>query len=174
MNTALPCDLPGVDSLTFVFFPQRAPLGPIWLLRSPTLTTPSSITCRRVFLSFCFFIVFHKNHMFPFFFWLLWAFFFLPCTSMLSSIFCIAVRKHSTAQFNQPAQNRKPSTCRSEYDHASMQTALARAHVVQHLHSTLSLKTNKDIGICPAYQNIQLLTQHWFSARSVCVQLRSQ
>ena len=57
---------------------------------------------------------------------LLWAFFIVPCTSMLSSsIYSVPQdRQDSIAQRDQLAQSRKASACRSECDIASKQTEI--------------------------------------------------
>ena len=77
----------------------------------------------------------------------------------------------SATQRYQPAQSRKKSTCRSECDNTKEADRVREnQHIyVEHLYSTLSYHNGRRIEICPAYKNMQLLTQRCCDPRRICL-----
>ena len=80
-------------------------------------------------------------------------------------------RKHSTAQHNQPAQNRKASTCRSKCDNASKQTEWATVSTCRRAFTQHAFSNRRGNRICPAYKNLQVLAQRWCFARRIYLSL---
>ena len=81
-------------------------------------------------------------------------------------------RTASTAQYSTAQSTRassKTSTCRSERDNAGKETELARASMSSSIYTARCVfKTNKEIQICSASNNIQPTKQlRWCDARRV-------
>ena len=131
--------------LIFVFLPQQASLAPLWPLRASTWTTPSSITCRRAFVLFSFFLeesYFSNTEYFVFLGLFL-------CVNTGWRACCRRASTASTVQHNaiSPVRSSKASICRSERDNANKQTEFGESqHIMEHFYSSLcmfSKRTNK-------------------------------
>ena len=101
-------DLFIADFLSFVFLPQRVPLAPLWPLRAPARTTPSS-TYYLPAEGFFVFQPFLKEPSFLFFFFLCTFLFFSLYRSTFRRVERLSQAKYNTAQHSAitPAQSSK-------------------------------------------------------------------